>query len=46
MKKNEDAILGTSSAKDQVNGRTEKNDDFEKNEQTPLTQSRQIITAQ
>ena len=43
--RNEDAVVGTHSIKDQMNGRPEKNDDSEKNEQTPLSQSRQIITA-
>ena len=44
-KRNEDAVMQTDSINSQTNGRPKVNADVQRNEQTPLSQSRQIITA-
>ena len=44
-KRNEDAVMQTDSINSQTNGRPKVNDDVRRNEKTPLSQLRQIITA-
>ena len=44
-KRNEDAVMQTDSINPKTNGRAKVNVDVRRNEQTPLSQSRQIITA-
>ena len=43
--RNENVVSRPNSMSDQMNGRPEKNNDNVKNEQTPMSQSWQIITA-